>query len=196
MSILVNSISLSSLYAEVYIEMDLEPIGTATVFCIQFKSKKYLITNWHVVTGLHPDTSMQLGKYSNPNFLKVYFHSATMNAWIPKWIPLLVEGQKNWIEYSINGQFYDVIAIPVDDEALTGVSFMPLDITLPDIGQRLKIYPSKDVSIIGFPEGYVGSENLPIWKTGNIATEYDVNYLGKPIFLIDATVSSPFFRTI
>lgn len=190
MPTMVNPLSLSSLYAELYMEKELLSIGNATVFCIQYNSRKYLITNWHVVTGIHPETGQQLETYCNPNFLKVYFLSSALNLWIPKWIPLIVDEDKKWIEYRSNGEYYDVVAIPIDDDVLSGVSFNIIDINIPVIGQRLKIYPSKDVSIVGFPKGYAGANNLPIWKTGNIATEYEVNYQGRPLFLIDATTQS------
>ena len=50
----------------------------------------------------------------------------------------------------------------------------------------LKIEPAMTVSIIGYPFG-LHSDRWPIWKTGHIATNPDLNFEGKPAFLIDAT---------
>ncbi len=41
--------------------------------------------------------------------------------------------------------------------------------------------------VIGFPLGLAAAGKLPIWKTGHVASDIDINYDGKPIFLIDAT---------
>jgi hypothetical protein len=43
------------------------------------------------------------------------------------------------------------------------------------------------VSIIGFPLGLTGPGVFPIWKTGHIASDPDLDYGGTPSFLIDAT---------
>lgn len=44
------------------------------------------------------------------------------------------------------------------------------------------------VSIIGFPFGQPSAGNLPIWKSGTIASEFYLNLEnGAPCFLIDAT---------
>ena len=49
------------------------------------------------------------------------------------------------------------------------------------------VSPSEAVSIIGFPFGLASSGKFPIWKTGHIASDIDLNYKDKPVFLIDAT---------
>ena len=43
------------------------------------------------------------------------------------------------------------------------------------------------VSIIGYPGGLKGRGNFPLWKTGHIVSEPDLDYNGEPVFLIDAT---------
>ena len=43
------------------------------------------------------------------------------------------------------------------------------------------------VSIIGFPAGFTGPYRFPIWKTGHIASDPDLDYAKRPMFLIDAT---------
>jgi hypothetical protein len=43
------------------------------------------------------------------------------------------------------------------------------------------------VSIIGFPFGLSTAGAWPIWKTGHIASDPDLDYDDRPAFLIDAT---------
>jgi SEC-C motif len=44
------------------------------------------------------------------------------------------------------------------------------------------------VSVIGYPLGLKCGEGWPIWKTGHIASDPDIDFqLGRPAFLIDAT---------
>ena len=47
--------------------------------------------------------------------------------------------------------------------------------------------PAMPVSIIGFPYGLATAGAWPIWKTGHIASDPDLDYDGRPAFLIDAT---------
>jgi S1-C subfamily serine protease len=68
------------------------------------------------------------------------------------------------------------------------VEFYPVDLGLADVD--LVIQPSEAVSIIGFPFGFAATGRLAIWKTGHVASDIDVNYDGKPAFLIDATTRS------
>lgn len=49
------------------------------------------------------------------------------------------------------------------------------------------VSPSEPVSIVGFPLGLASAGKFPIWKTGHVASDLDLDYEGKPLFLIDAT---------
>jgi S1-C subfamily serine protease len=49
--------------------------------------------------------------------------------------------------------------------------------------------PGDSVSVVGFPFG-MGQDvtlGLPIWKTGTVASDPDVNFSGRPMFLVDTT---------
>ena len=43
------------------------------------------------------------------------------------------------------------------------------------------------VSIIGYPLGITAHGVFPVWKTGHIASEPEIDYQDLPMFLIDAT---------
>jgi hypothetical protein len=60
-----------------------------------------------------------------------------------------------------------------------------LDLSLAEVD--LEIAPSEPLSIIGFPLGLSSGGMFPIWKTGHVASDMDVDYGGLPVFLVDAT---------
>ena len=91
-----------------------------------------------------------------------------------------------WLEHVHPEWKVDVVAIPF--ELGNDVVTYDLDLGLAD--KDLMVYPSESVSIIGFPQGFATAGKLPIWKTGNVASDIDIDWNGKPIFLIDATTKS------
>ena len=54
----------------------------------------------------------------------------------------------------------------------------------------MQLSPGDPVNIVGFPLGETQGGGLPIWKTGTIASDLDINYGGKAKFLVDATARS------
>jgi hypothetical protein len=54
-------------------------------------------------------------------------------------------------------------------------------------GERKKVFPVEDITMVGYPSGLWDSvNNLPIVRRGITATSIAVDYLGKKDFLIDA----------
>lgn len=52
----------------------------------------------------------------------------------------------------------------------------------------LKVRPTTNVALIGYPYGFYDTRNaLPIWKTGSVASEPEVDFDGKPLFLVDVS---------
>ena len=96
--------------------------------------------------------------------------------------PLYINGVRRWYEHP-KGQAIDVIALPitVDDEVLV----YEFDLSLADFDMVVQV--AMPVSIIGFPFERATTGLLPIWKTGHIASDPDMDYGGRPVFLIDAT---------
>jgi hypothetical protein len=53
---------------------------------------------------------------------------------------------------------------------------------------NLRVRPTTQVTLVGYPYGYYDKKNaLPIWKTGSVASEPEVNFGGKPLFLVDVS---------
>lgn len=185
----IEYLSVVPLFIEMFIKGGGSPIGIGTSFTIEKKGTFYLITNWHCLTGIHPITNKPLNKngLANPDILKVWFFGKKLGTWKPKEINLIDDdGNQKWIEHP-NGQNVDVVALPIT-EIYDDIKIYPIDLNLANI--KLKTYPSKAVSIIGFPKGISASGKFPIWKKGHIASDLDINYNDQPVFLIDATTRS------
>ncbi len=185
----IEYLSVVSLFIEMYFDGGESRIGIGTAFTVKKNEKHYLITNWHCLTGIDPISNKPLNENGlcNPDILKVWFCGEKIGTWIPKSINLLDEnGNHKWIEHP-EGKNVDVVALPLDEQ-YNDVKIYPMDLELAHT--QLKIYPSKAVSIIGFPKGISSSGKFPIWKKGHIASDFDVNYNNQPVFLIDATTKS------
>lgn len=182
----IDEYSTMSVYAEMYIEGASKPIGIGTAFTIELEEQNYLITNWHIVTGRNPDTNKPLSGACDPDLIKIWFFTSKVGFWNPKTLRLRGDdGEKLWIEHP-TGRNVDVVAIPFipsDD-----IYVKNLDLTTSEI--PIRMYPSRNVSIIGYPNGLSAGGKFPIWKKGHIASEVDLNYNNRPVFLIDATTRS------
>lgn len=185
MPISIDEFSTKPLYLDIYLND--EQLGVATGFVIKRDKNYYLITNWHVVSGKKPSSNQSLSPENKvPNKLKVWFHGQKLGSWVPRDIFLTdSKGNSLWLEHK-RGREIDVVVVPITKFKDTKI--YEIDLLLADFD--LMIYPSEPVSIIGFPLGITSAGKLPIWKTGNIASDIDIDWGGKPAFLIDATTKS------
>lgn len=182
--IIIDPLSACSLRLELVAKG--RPLGTATGFVVKETKERYLITNWHVVVGRDPDTNQLLSSTgATPDTIRIIHHSAgRLGTWTLREEVLYdAEGNPRWVEHP-QGRMIDVVALPleaVDDQ----VVLYPLDLSLADTDMIPR--PAMPVSIIGYPLGLTTGGTWPIWKTGHIASDPDVDYDGRPAFLIDAT---------
>jgi hypothetical protein len=186
MPINIDEFSVKPLYLETY--LGTSRTGIATGFVVKRNDSCYLITNWHVVTGRTPLNNQPLSASGivGPDIVKVWFHTQSLGSWRSLDIHLMDEqGWGLWLEHAL-GRQVDVIAIPIQVPA--DINIYEIDLGLADFD--LMLYPSESVSIIGFPEGLTSGGRFPIWKTGHIASDIDIDWGGKPAFLIDATTKS------
>lgn len=181
--VFVDPLSARSLY--LILAYGEEILGTATGFVVEKDKKFYLITNWHVISGRNPESNLILAPSGKtPNRILIWHHGKTLGTWILKKEDLYDEsGEKRWKEHA-KGKKIDLVALP-----LTGISddiqiySFDLALTKTDMVPQVAM----PVSIIGFPLGFSGPGRFPIWKTGHIASEPELDYNNEPLFLIDAT---------
>lgn len=183
----IDPLSVVPLFLECYAgETEL---GTGTGFVVQKNNNSYLVTNWHVLSGRDPTSGNPLSSSGlMPDKLAVWHHiKSRLGSWSRKFIPLKKpDGSKVWKELPQAKKFIDVVSLPlaIDDE----VQLYPLDLSLANTD--LILAPSEPVSIVGFPLGLSSGGKFPIWKTGHIASDIDLDYDTLPVFLIDATTKS------
>lgn len=185
--IFLDPLSGSALRVEPYFRQ--QALATATGFTITVNGRSYLITNWHVVSGRDADTDSCLDRNAAiPDRLFVQFHQkSALGNWIALSIPLRSpDGAPLWISHPL-GSKVDVVAIELNLPSHVAIYSLDLSLAQTD----MIIAPAMPVSVIGFPFGLCAGENWPIWKTGHVASDPDIDFQpGRPAFLIDATTRS------
>ena len=164
-------------------------IGAATGFIVRVSGRNFLVTNRHVCTGTHPETgeSVFLSSERHSHLAIAHHSKERLGQWRLAEYPLYsASGSPNWIEHPVDPSF-DVVAIPIDPLS-EEFDMYPFDLGLADTD--LIPQPGMTAFIIGFPFGKTSAGCLPIWKTGHIASDPDINFEDKPILLIDATTRS------
>jgi len=156
-------------------------IGTAFIY--QYEANTYLVTNWHNVTGRNPKSKETLSDVGNePDNLVMgipTIQNPNEQPMMIKWewkILELYEDQNReipvWLHHPVHSENVDVVVIPlpgVEETALKHSKDPILNL------ENIRLYPSLDVYVLGFPRGMSGGAHFPIWKRGTIATEPDIN---------------------
>lgn len=183
-TILVDPLSAQSLFLETYFNE--YKLSQATGFFITKNNRNYLITNFHVLSGRDPETLKPIHPSAGiPNLIRIlHHHGPNLGHWKFETYPLVDKNNDPlWLSHPTL-KAIDVLALPLDIVD-SDTQIFPLDLNLADTD--LVPVPAMPVSIIGFPMGMAAGGAWPIWKTGHIATDPDIDYDGRPSFLIDAT---------
>lgn len=153
-------------------------ISHATGFFVRKAGLVILFTNWHVVTGKDAETGDQ--EIQEPDELVIWYHvGGKLNAWEAHRIGLRDRmWDPVWVEHP-TGRQVDVVGILVVPPAHADV----YDVDLAMADADLALWPGSAVSVIGFPHRMASA----VWKTGHIASDLDLDFDGRPAFLIDAT---------
>ena len=78
---------------------------------------------------------------------------------------------------------YDIAIIKINQDHYSNVNFHHYIL---EDNTNIQLNPSDTLSIIGFPFGLKSQGLLPIWITGFLASDYDIDYDKLPCFLIDS----------
>ncbi|QIP14771.1 trypsin-like peptidase domain-containing protein [Spirosoma aureum] len=166
---------------------DTTEVGRGTGFVIKSKTRFYLITNWHVVTNKDPKTKnwidKEKAKQIEPNKLAIIHNGKNLGDHVIKWEALTdSKGLKQFKEYNLGAGMVDVIALPLKD-TIPDLTIYTVDYhPLPD---SVYLSPTERLFVVGFPLGITSNSSFPIWKSGLIASEPDLDQEGKPIIWID-----------
>lgn len=184
--IYLDTLSFTSLYLKAYFND--QHLGYGTGFVVVRGERTFLITARHVLTGRHADTGKPLSTTAGtPNIIRIAHHlkGPIGSAWRFDRERLYNEfGKPNWFVHPFREEV-DVAALELRS-LNADVQLHPFDLALADAD--VLPYPAMSVSIVGFPFGLRPNVFWPIWKTGHVASEYDLDYKENlPAFLIDAT---------
>jgi hypothetical protein len=167
-------------------------LATGTAFFYEYKATTHFVTNWHNLSGRNPKTKQPLhSKGAIPNKLIITVPSRAERDGMPgvRWTNRVVSLYKDaamlkseYYTHPSYGENVDLATFPISglEETLI-VPANAKQLQLCDIRLR----PSLDVFVLGFPLGMSGGASLPIWKRGSIATEPDIHIDDLPKFLID-----------
>jgi hypothetical protein len=165
-------------------------IGTA--FFYRHLESTHLVTNWHNVTGRNPKTKQPISSHGGvPDRMTIgipqNINKDGQAGILWNWKTLRLYEDENmekpiWHEHPEFRETVDVVTIPLNGLEETALmtandSRLALD--------NIRLYPSLDVFVLGFPLGMSGGAHFPIWKRGSIATEPDVNLDNLPKLFID-----------
>ena len=183
----INNFSQASYFVE--IKIDQKTLGTGTCFFYKRKDRVFLITNWHNVSGINPNSMER--EFPEPNKFCVHLFNANTDyaEWIPFEIELYENNQKKWYEKTIDSKYIDVVVMPVDIP-LSDYSFYCINDLEEPFNENTKAEISEDVYILGYPYGRTGGFCLPIWKRGSVASEPEVDIDDMPFMYVD-TASRP-----
>lgn len=183
----VDHISLSTSPVFLYKHEQLVSQGTGFFFAHQDTNKStvlFLVTNYHVLTGSSPvETKPPIG--DNVAF---QFHLSDIETGKVKTVrfPLFAKnGKPVWIQ-SASCPEADLAIIPIITALYQNCKINCISAEW--VKGNLKVRPTTQVTLVGYPYGYYDKENaLPIWKTGSVASEPKVDFDGKPLFLVDVS---------
>jgi hypothetical protein len=185
----VDSGAFASLRLDLYASS--APIAAATGLLAPLNGSWYLVTNYHVLSGKHPDSHEVMNKRGIvPDRVLVAFPSLKSSAerllWHPHVQLLLDEvGAPLWCEHPKLGSKFDVVALPLSmPKTVFGFGWDAK--ARPDL-PRPALRIGSDVAIAGYPYGTTGPGLTPIWKTGSVATEPTMQIEGQDFFLVDAS---------
>jgi V8-like Glu-specific endopeptidase len=176
--------SVQSLYIELY--RDNRLLGSATGFVIKSKTQNYLVTNWHVVTNKNPINKQWLDTVKiSPNRIVIVHNAKTLGEYVIRDEKLLDKNDNPlWHENKIKNEMVDVVEIPLKDTNDITIYPVPYNNS---VDTTILFQPTNRIFILGFPLAMHSLPFMPIWKTGTIASEPDIDQESKPIIWIDAS---------
>lgn len=180
----IDPLSVTSFYLKLRVNANL--LSNATGIIVEHNSKYFLVTNWHVLSGRHAETGKPLSPTAGiPDEVRIAHHDKSqLGVWHFVGERLLnSDGSPRWISHP-EGSKVDVAAVELQN-IKSNIRIYPFDLQLAEVD--LLPQPAMPVSVIGFPLGLRPNAFFPIWKTGHIASDPDLDYGGRPAFLIDAT---------
>lgn len=168
----------------------------STGFFVRSSGSLFLVTNWHVVTGINPasPTCLMNSYESVPHYFKLNLYSKNDDGILEYSLPLYgPDMMPLWKEHRV-GSGVDLVIYRIPAQLENSCKFMCVDIMPPNSDYSIKENVAKDVFVLGYPFsraelheafGADAPDYIPLWKRGSIASEPDVLFGGR-VLLIDS----------
>lgn len=186
---------------------DRQVIASASGFFVEWRSRLFLATNHHVVSGLE---NGEIGSETAdwevldehgrvPGWLRLEYHSSGIptdggavqpEERISEDIPLYEEPTDTldplWFEHPDLGRSVDVVAVPLPEEVFGGAR--PVACPMEKLSERFDLSVMDMVFITGYPRrNEITPNRFPIYKVGFVASEPGFAKTDRPYFLVDGS---------
>ena len=153
-------------------------LSTATGFFFRYKDKPYFITNYHVATGRNPEN----------------FKTIDMNCAIPNKICIFTPDTNNtifeWNWDENKPEDFWILPNNKHDIAIKNINSTEIKDSIEWVdlfaGKDWAVSITEKVVVVGYPYGDRVSTSIPCCLTGYVATDIDIDFNDKPLFLIDS----------
>ena len=144
----------------------------------------FLVSNYHVVTGHAP----RIKSAASGDRIRFLLHADEDDLENVRWLELPlydVQGNPIWV-VSETYPNADVVLVPLPPGTYSRIKLYVF--TEAHTLTPIRIRPTSGATLLGYPYGFYDHKHwLPIWKTGHIASEPDVDFEGEPTFLVDVS---------
>jgi hypothetical protein len=178
--------SLKSLYIELKFGNSVLASATGFVVAIDSDKSSFLVTARHNFTGKDSVTGKCLHhSLGIPDRVAVHFHKKRTSDVPAEFevleFKLLSDSRENlWMEHPKFRSNADIAALRLDlDESIYLSTYDLFEEHEKEVG------PADPVSVIGFPFGKKSDAGLPLWATGYMSSEPNLDFEGKPVLIID-----------
>ncbi|UJS24611.1 S1 family peptidase [Thiothrix winogradskyi] len=163
-------------------------LSTATAFFVVRNNKRFLITNWHVVSGRNSETGKCLAEKTAaiPNNLVIRVHKNKEHIEFEDFAIDLLNSETDeplWLQHPHYGKSVDVAALEVDIPA--HLLAMTVEEFIEPFNEETTESVADDVFILGYPFGISVGNIFPIWKRASVASEPIIDIDELPKILVD-----------
>lgn len=160
-------------------------LATASGFIDISSHGPVLVTNRHVMTGrnhftgapIHPDAVL-------PDECRIWYLLRSGGAFETRSEVLYDRDLwPRWNYHAKHGGAVDIATLPLTN--IDGISLFPRSGWVESPVDWPMLLPTDPVAVVGYPYGKHAT-GFPVWTSGTIATDPELDYDEKPVFLIDA----------
>ena len=144
----------------------------------------FLVTNYHVVTGHSPER----GGARRGERIRIILHRDPSRPEDVQAVEMPIYDKDDrplWIASEAHPAA-DVVLVPLPPEAYAALRLFVF--TEAHTRGDIRIRPTSGATLLGYAYGFYDTRHfLPVWKTGHVASEPDVDFEGRPVFLVDVS---------